>query len=47
LAAEWVTEVTYSPADCRETYRLVIVCKELEVTKQGRLFEACVYFFST
>jgi len=45
LAAEWVTEVAYSPTDCRETYRLVIVCKELEVTKQGRLFEDCVHFF--
>jgi hypothetical protein len=45
LAAEWVTEVPYSPTDCKETYRLVIVCKELEVTKQGRLFEDCVYFF--
>jgi len=45
LAAEWVTEVMYSPTDCRETYRLVIMCKELEVTKQGRLFEDCVYFF--
>ncbi len=45
LAAEWVTEVAYSPTDCKETYRLAIVCKELEVTKQGRLFEDCVYFF--
>jgi len=45
LAAEWVTEVPYSPTDCKETYRLVIVCKELEVTKQGRLFDDYVYFF--
>jgi hypothetical protein len=45
LAAEWVTEVPYSPTDCQETYRLVILCKELEVTKQGRLFDDCVYFF--
>jgi len=45
LSAEWVTEVAYSPTDCRETYRLVIVCKELEVTKQGQLFDDCVYFF--
>lgn len=45
LAAEWVTEVPYSPTDCKETYRLVIVCKELEVTKQGRLFHDNVYFF--
>lgn len=45
LAAEWVTEVPYSPTDCQETYRLVIVCKELEVTKQGRLFDDYIYFF--
>ena len=45
LAAEWVTEVAYSPTDCDKTYRLVIVCKELKVTKQGRLFDDYVYFF--
>lgn len=45
LAAEWVTEVPYSPTDCKQTYRLVIVCKELEVTEQGRLFDDCKYFF--
>jgi hypothetical protein len=45
LAGEWVTEVAYSPTDCDETYRLVIVCKELAVTKQGRLFDDYVYFF--
>lgn len=45
LAAEWVTEVPYRPTDCKETYRLVIVCKELEVTKQGRLFDDYVFFF--
>ena len=45
LCAEWVTEVPYSPTDCKRTYRLVIVCKELEVTKQGRLFDDYTYFF--
>lgn len=45
LAAEWVTEVPYSPTDCKETYRLVILCKELEVTKQSRLFDDYIYFF--
>ncbi len=45
LAAEWVTEVPYRPTDCKRTYRLVIVCKELEVTEQGRLFDDCMYFF--
>jgi hypothetical protein len=45
LAAEWVTEVPYSPTDCKESYRLVIVCKELEVTEQGRLFDDYMYFF--
>lgn len=45
LAAEWVAEVPYRPTDCKQTYRLVIVCKELEVTEQGRLFDDCKYFF--
>lgn len=45
LCAEWVTEVPYSPIDCKQTYRLVIVCKELEITKQGRLFDDYAYFF--
>jgi len=45
LTAEWVTEVPYSPTDCKKTYRLVIVRKDLEVTKQGRLFDDCMYFF--
>jgi hypothetical protein len=45
LAAEWVAEIPYSPTDCRHTYRLVIVRKELEVTEQGRLFDDCKYFF--
>ncbi len=45
LAAEWVAEVPYSPTECEHTYRLVIVCKELEVTEQGRLFDDCLYFF--
>jgi hypothetical protein len=45
LCSEWVTEVAYRPTDCKETYRLVIVCKELEVTKQGRLFDDNKYFF--
>ena len=45
LAAEWVTEVSYRPTDCEKSYRLVIVRKDLEVTKQGRLFDDCMYFF--
>ena len=45
LAVEWVTEVPYRPTDCKETFRLVILCKELEVTKQGRLFDDYIYFF--
>jgi hypothetical protein len=45
LAKEWVTEVDYRPTDCKTTYRLVIVRKDLEVTQQGRLFDDCVYFF--
>jgi len=45
LVAEWVTEVAYRPTDCKKTYRLVIVRKDLEVSKQGRLFDDCIYFF--
>lgn len=45
LTAEWVTEVAYRPTDCKKTYRLVIVRKDLEVTQQGRLFDDYVYFF--
>ena len=45
LAGEWVTEVAYRPTDCKKTYRLVIVRKDLEVTEQGRLFDDCKYFF--
>ena len=45
LSAEWIAEVPYSPTDCKETYRLVILCKELEVTKQGWLFDDNLYFF--
>lgn len=45
LAAEWVAEVPYRPTGCQQTYRLVIVAKELEVTEQGRLFDDCKYFF--
>ena len=45
LTAEWVTEVAYRPTDCKKTYRLVIVRKDLEVTKQGRLFDDGMYFF--
>jgi len=45
LAGEWVTEVAYRPTDCKHTYRLVIVYKELEVTEQGRLFDDGKYFF--
>jgi Transposase DDE domain group 1 len=45
LTREWITEVTYRPTDCRKSYRLVIVRKELEVTEQRRLFEDYEYFF--
>lgn len=45
LTNEWVTEVKYRPTDCKNSYRLIIVCKELEVTEQGRLFDDCKYFF--
>ena len=38
-------DLPYRPTDCKQTYRLVIVCKQLEVTEQGRLFDDCKYFF--
>lgn len=45
LAAEWFTEVPYSPCKCQKTYRLVILRKKVNVTEQGRLFEDYRYFF--
>lgn len=46
LHAEHVAEVAYRPVKCREAYRLVILRKELKVTKGTRLlFRQYRYFF--
>lgn len=45
LASEWFVEVPYSPQKCKQTYRLVILRKKVNVTEQGWLFEDYRYFF--
>ena len=45
LDSEWFTEVPYSPQKCKETYRLVILRKKVNITEQGMLFEDYRYFF--
>ena len=47
LVDEWVAEMPYRPAACRHTYRLIMVCKNLEVSEppQQRLFDDYRYFF--
>jgi hypothetical protein len=47
LFNEWVAEIPYRPAACRQTYRLIIVRKDLIVSepRQGRLFDDYRYFF--
>jgi hypothetical protein len=47
LVDEWVAEMPYQPTACRQTYRLVVVRKNLIVSepRQGRLFEDYRYFF--
>jgi hypothetical protein len=47
LVEEWVAEMKYRPAACRHEYRLVIVCKLLQVKdpQQGRFFDDYRYFF--
>ena len=46
LVDEWVAEMDYCPKKCRQTYRLIIVRKNLLVSepKQGRLFDDYRYF---
>jgi hypothetical protein len=44
--AEYVAEFKYRPTKCRKTYRMVVVWKEIEVSKgQLRLFDDSVCFF--
>jgi hypothetical protein len=46
LTQEWVAEFKYRPTLCKKTYRLVVVCKDLEVTRgQKKLFDDSKCFF--
>jgi hypothetical protein len=46
LRSEQVAEFNYRPSGCRETYRMVVVRKNLSVAKGGRvLFDDVRYFF--
>jgi hypothetical protein len=47
LVDEMVTEMPYRPVACKQTYRAVIVRKDLQISepKQKRLFEDYRYFF--
>jgi hypothetical protein len=46
LKSEQVSEFDYRPANCRKTYRMVVVRKNLTIEKgERRLFEEVRYFF--
>jgi len=46
LQSEEVAEFNYQPTACRETYRMVVVRKNISVAKGEKvLFDAVVYFF--
>jgi hypothetical protein len=45
LEKEWVAEFGYRPAACKKTYRMVVVRKDLSITREGRLFADYRYFF--
>jgi hypothetical protein len=47
LVDEWVAEMPYRPHACQQTYRLIVVLKNLAVNDpaQGRLFDDYRYFF--
>jgi hypothetical protein len=46
LKKEYVAEFSYRPTKCRKTYRVVVVWKDLEVTKgQLRLFDDRCFFY--
>lgn len=46
LEAEWVAECSYRPSACSKDYRMVVVCKDLEIENdpQGRLLRDYCYF---
>ncbi len=46
LEREFVAEFEYSPAACRHTYRMIVLRKQVSVTKgQQKLFDDSPYFF--
>ena len=46
LVSEYVAEMPYRPAACKNTYRLIVVRKNLSVEKgEVRLFDDYVYFY--
>jgi len=46
LQREWIAEFDYQPSKCSRTYRMVVVRKEIEVTKgQQKLFDDTPYLF--
>lgn len=46
LEREFVAEFEYSPTNCRYTYRMVVLRKQISVTKgQQKLFDDSPYFF--
>jgi hypothetical protein len=46
LVNEYVAEFQYRPEKCRKTYRVIVVWKDLEVSKgQAKLFDDSVCFF--
>ena len=46
LQREWIAEFDYRPTKCRRSYRVVVVRKEIEVTRgQQKLFDDTPYLF--
>jgi len=45
LVDELVAEMKYQPVACKKEYRLVIICKNLSIREDGRLFDDYRYFF--
>lgn len=46
LKREWIAEFDYQPGKCSQTYRVVAVRKEIEITKgQQKLFDDTPYLF--
>ena len=46
LESEWVAEFDYRPVACRQSYRLIVLRKDLAVERgQSRLFDDYRYFF--